>query len=396
MFRIEMLPAAHGDCLWIEYGSNEQVHRILIDGGPAHTYPTLRERVLHLPAAERHFELLVITHIDADHIEGIIRLLQDAQSLNCTFDRIWFNGAPQLNQVPDPAGEPLGAMQGEILGLLIKEYEERIGRTVWNRGLTDQIAYIPANAASLPTIDLPGDCRLTLLSPDHQRLLELKDHWDDELEKAGVDSGDAQALHFKLTNNRRLRPLGDVLGDEQAEEAITPERLERTWEPDDLLGSGTGEPGGNAPFGSDTSLANGSSIALLLEYPKTEPQTRFLLSGDAWASVLTASLNRRLPNNKTLKLTGFKLPHHGSIANLSPDLLQRLNCTHYLISTSGALFNHPHARAVELLLEQHNARAKPRLHFNYMTDTTSPWADEDDQKTRKYLAYHPEGISLLF
>ena len=70
MFRIEMLPAAHGDCLWIEYGSGARVHRILIDGGPAHAYPALRERILHLPADARRFELLVITHIDADHIEG--------------------------------------------------------------------------------------------------------------------------------------------------------------------------------------------------------------------------------------------------------------------------------------------------------------------------------------
>ena len=81
MFRIEMLPAAHGDCLWIEYGSGSTVHRILIDGGPAHAYPALRERILHLPADERRFDLLVITHIDADHIEGIIRLLLDAEML---------------------------------------------------------------------------------------------------------------------------------------------------------------------------------------------------------------------------------------------------------------------------------------------------------------------------
>ena len=33
MFTIEMLPAAHGDCLWIEYGSGQEVRRILIDGG---------------------------------------------------------------------------------------------------------------------------------------------------------------------------------------------------------------------------------------------------------------------------------------------------------------------------------------------------------------------------
>jgi hypothetical protein len=395
MFRIEMLPAAHGDCLWIEYGAADQTHRILIDGGPAHTYPSLRERVLHLPSTQRHFDLLVVTHIDADHIEGIIRLLQDAQALDCVFDRIWFNGAPQLNQVPDPAGEALGAMQGEILGLLIKAYEEQRGESIWNKGMSEQIAYIPATAEKLPVIDLPGDCRLTLLSPDHERLLELKDHWRDELDKAGVDSGDLQTLKFKLESSRHLRPLGDVLGEDDDALELEELGLDLTWQPDDMLGSTKGEPGGDAPFGSDTSLANGSSIAFLLEYPKDKPTTRFLLAGDAWPSVLESSIERLLPQTTgQLKLTGFKLPHHGSIANLSPGLLSRIDCKHYLISTNGALFRHPHSRAVELLLERHNARAQARLHFNYLTSTTSAWADEDDQKARKYLAFHPKGISL--
>src|SRR5512137_1873457 len=99
MVNIEMLPAAHGDCLWIEYGTGQQAWRILVDGGPAHTYPALRERILHLPAADREFELLLVTHIDGDHIEGVIRLLQDAEALQCRFQRIWFNGRDQLNKV---------------------------------------------------------------------------------------------------------------------------------------------------------------------------------------------------------------------------------------------------------------------------------------------------------
>ena len=140
MFRIEMLPAAHGDCLWIEYGSGARVHRILIDGGPAHAYPALRERILHLPADARRFELLVITHIDADHIEGVIRLLLDAEALACRFERIWFNGRDQLNAVPDPAGEPLGGVQGEFLGMLIADYEQRTGQAVHNLGFAGALA----------------------------------------------------------------------------------------------------------------------------------------------------------------------------------------------------------------------------------------------------------------
>lgn len=39
MFRIEMLPAAHGDALWIEYGAGGTIHRLLVDGGTPGAYP---------------------------------------------------------------------------------------------------------------------------------------------------------------------------------------------------------------------------------------------------------------------------------------------------------------------------------------------------------------------
>lgn len=400
MFRIEMLPAAHGDCLWIEYGTGQEVHRILIDGGPAHTYPALRERILHLPVDARHFDLLVITHIDADHIEGVLRLLLDAGSLGCRFDRIWFNGRDQLNQVPDPAGQPLGVLQGEMLGMLIADYEETSGESVWNLGLADRLAAIDRNAGTLPVTSLPGGCRLTVLSPDYDRLLDLKDHWADELREARVSSGDTRMLRQKLEASRNLRPLGDVLG---AEDEPMADRFEvpavddadLAGAPADMLGGGAGEPGADAAFGGDTSKANGSSIALLLEYPEDDPKVTFLLAGDAWPAVLEASVEQLVPRaDAKLSLTGFKIPHHGSVANLSASLLAKLRCKHYLVSTSGAVFRHPHARAIDLLLSRHNGRGKPRLHFNYLTLTTGTWSDASDQEARGYEAYHPKGLSL--
>ncbi len=393
MFRIEMLPAAHGDCLWIEYGSGGTVHRILIDGGPAHAYPALRERILHLPADERRFDLLVITHIDADHIEGIIRLLLDAEALACRFERIWFNGRDQLNAVPDPAGEPLGGVQGEFLGMLIADYEQRTGTEVWNRGFAGALAAIDRKNPALPVVELPGDCRLTLLSPDHARLLELKDNWGKELKAARLPAGDPVKLRERLDASRRLRALGDVLGAEDnfARDEPAPE--------DDLadtLGGAAGEPGADAPFGGDTSRANGSSIALLLDYPAAHPEVRFLLAGDAWPAVLEASLDRLLAPGERLAVNGFKLAHHGSVANVSESLLGKLSCANYLISTNGAIFHHPHARCVELLLKTHGAPGKPRLHFNYLVPTTEAWRGKADQTARGYQAFHPKGLSLVF
>ena len=112
MFRIEMLPAAHGDCLWIEYGRGPQARRILIDGGPAHTYPALRERILHLPTDQRRFELLVVTHIDSDHIGGMVKLLADS-SFDLKISDAWFNGHKHL---PDIDGIELLSRLREIDG----------------------------------------------------------------------------------------------------------------------------------------------------------------------------------------------------------------------------------------------------------------------------------------
>ena len=36
-FTLEMLPARHGDCLWLEYGDDEGTSRIVVDGGPVGT-----------------------------------------------------------------------------------------------------------------------------------------------------------------------------------------------------------------------------------------------------------------------------------------------------------------------------------------------------------------------
>ena len=82
MLKLQMLPAACGDCLWLEYGKGAAKRYVIIDGGLTETATALRERI---DAARRErgvdtleIELLVVTHIDNDHILGIIELLKAA------------------------------------------------------------------------------------------------------------------------------------------------------------------------------------------------------------------------------------------------------------------------------------------------------------------------------
>ena len=43
LMTIEMLPALHGDALWVEWG--DKPYRVVIDGGPGKSYPALKRRV---------------------------------------------------------------------------------------------------------------------------------------------------------------------------------------------------------------------------------------------------------------------------------------------------------------------------------------------------------------
>ena len=96
-----------------------------------HTYDTaLRRRITKLPENKRTFELIVVTHIDADHIDGSLILLQELPSLNVRINELWFNGWDQLTK-PEGAREVYAPLQGEFLGGLITV--DPALKRVWNR-----------------------------------------------------------------------------------------------------------------------------------------------------------------------------------------------------------------------------------------------------------------------
>lgn len=159
MFLIELLPAAHGDALWIEYGDPKKPRRIVINGGPAPTYQQgLRERSLKVPGAKRRIDQFVVTHIDCDHIDGSLILLQEAKALNVRFGEVWFNAWEQLKTAAPDTYKPI---QGEFLGALLAK--GGIGER-WNERVDGGAIFVP-DGGPLPSWDLKDGARLTLLSP---------------------------------------------------------------------------------------------------------------------------------------------------------------------------------------------------------------------------------------
>src|SRR4029453_1160980 len=122
-FRVTLLPALHGDCIWIEYGEDGNTHHVLIDGGPVAAFPALRAQVEAIPKERREGELLLGTPIAPDHIDGIVKLLRHPEA-GLKYREMWFNGWPQLSRpltgAPTAPGGMLerGPVSGEYLDLL--------------------------------------------------------------------------------------------------------------------------------------------------------------------------------------------------------------------------------------------------------------------------------------
>lgn len=344
MFRVTMIPADHGDCLWVEVGPDRAPKQILIDAGTPGTYKRLK-KVMEERFGERkaHFDLFVITHIDSDHIGGAVPLLADRE---VTYGDIWFNGWKHLIEKL-PKDDRLGSKQAELAIGLIGDR-----KLPWNKAFKGKAVVLEDAPV---TIDLDG-VKITLLSPYRAQLHALVKNWKKELIDAGVVDANGNLLAPSL----RAKKLRDRLGGGLLNVAA-------------LL---------QTPFESDTAAANGSSIAFLLEYRGT----RVLFTGDAHPPVLVQSL-KKVPKARR-KIAALKVSHHGSKNNTSDELLALLECPTYLISTSGAQFEHPDRAAIARIVNRRSPGAQ--LYFNYDTKYNDIWTNAGVQKKYGFRALYPK------
>lgn len=337
-----MLPAREGDCLWLRFGEAKKFKQILIDGGRAATAKILKKRFASLPANQRVFELLIVTHVDRDHIEGILKILEDPPS-GVIFKDIWFNGFHHLH---DADLETFGPAQGERLSRLLRRKA-----AVWNRAFIGRAVRLRGNR--LKKVKIAGGMRLSLLSPDAQKLRELIPEWQKECKRAGLVPG---------------------------AKARASERKSRF----EILGTPNVETLARSPFEKDPGEANGSSIAVLAEYRGK----KVLLAADAHVDRLIESLNMIKGAARRLRLDAFKIAHHGSERNVTEELLQLVKCRHFLISTNGSYFEHPSMIAIARVVKFGGKDAT--LHFNYRSDFNKVWSTRGLRDRYGYRVEFPD------
>src|SRR5687767_1566748 len=84
MLTLEILAAKQGDALLLHHGSEAAPLHMLIDGGPGGTWRrALEPRLAAARAAGQPLllELVMVSHLDDDHINGILALLNSQASL---------------------------------------------------------------------------------------------------------------------------------------------------------------------------------------------------------------------------------------------------------------------------------------------------------------------------
>ncbi|APZ93215.1 hypothetical protein Fuma_02832 [Fuerstiella marisgermanici] len=214
---IRMFPAGNGDSFLVT-GSQDNAFAILIDGGYSATFREhIHPHLKTLSSYECALDLVVATHIDADHISGLISLLRQNEIADLLtpipIRNIWHNGFRHLAEASadgqeltraeseilleikrkgfakateaSGAKEEISAHQGSSLGKLIVE-----GGYPWN----DAAAGRAIQAGVLHTIR--DAAQIEVIGPFDSRLAELRRWWIRELRSLGVSAISSDAATY--------------------------------------------------------------------------------------------------------------------------------------------------------------------------------------------------------
>lgn len=362
MFSLDVRRARKGDCLLLHFGNKDAPGLIMIDGGPKNVYkPHLRPRLDQIRKARSlakndslPVDLLMVSHVDDDHIQGILDLTREERVeqqahrpllLNVlsfwhnSFDAIIGHEPKELTaSVQDHFGAAAlsgGGLSDEAVREVEDDSEEEqevtesslkvlasIEQAFRLRTDADALGYPPnpefegelimARANAKP-IEVASGLKFTVLGPMKAELEALHnkhDQWLRELKKKGKSPAEALAAYV------------------------------------------------------DKSVPNLSSIVVLAEFGGK----RILLTGDARGDKIIQGLQLAgllAPGKKSkIEVDLLKVPHHGSSNNLAKDFFQRIVARHYVFSGNGEHGN-PERESMEMLLAARGEDADFKIHFTY-------------------------------
>ena len=309
MAKLECLGAKHGDCLVLHHGSK----KILFDGGPSGVYHQFLKKWIaenKPPGGPLVFDLGMVTHIDDDHINGLLALandmgrrLDDAEPQDVSFKQFWFNSFSGLTgqdfhsasvaEVVASASTAgfnphSGTFDDSRTGAIIASVSQghKLSNSLSKLGLGGNGTF-NGLVQGHKEVELANDLVLDVIGPQTERLQQLREEWDEEI------------------------PVGTI-----------------------------------AAF-TDKSVPNLSSIVIMIK----AGDKKLLMTGDARGDDILKYLeDADYPIDGTMELDVLKTPHHGSDRNVTLEFFKALPAKTYVISADGAHGN-PDSPTIQWIAE---------------------------------------------
>lgn len=378
-FTLEVIRGRKGDCLLLHLGSTQDPHLLLIDGGPSGVYEShLRPRLVDI-REERglsddeslFLDLVMVSHVDDDHINGILDLT--GELIEATNERraqlvqvfaLWHNSFDNI--IGNDPAKLLSAVDSVTASTGV-DMPEDIEIDPDDSGVTQKD--VQASLRVLSSIRQGAQlCR------DAERLdWSTNPHFDDRLIVASAGQDDIEIADTKFTVVGPLKAEVQALQREHDKWLRQLEREGKT--PEEILSAYV-----------DNSVPNLSSLVFVVEHDGK----RILLTGDARGDKILEGLVLKGflqdSDDSTAHFDILKIPHHGSEHNVDVDFFHRVTADHYVFSGDGEHGN-PERKTFEMLFEA-RGDAPFQIHLTYPVDEIDherelDWIKQQAKEIRK-------------
>lgn len=417
--KLRVFYSRDGDCLLV-IGADKKA--VLADGGRASTYSKHVGKNLSQLAGEGiDLETVYVSHIDADHVEGVEKMLRDmvewaAHEFRLTTEdgadisepdvpnvkkpkAFWHNAFDDQidKKKADNVSNALAASAAVFTGLtnsappevrkLAAEisnlaYGERQALNI-SKKLRNDLLNIKLNppakgkvmvlndTGALPPAITVGGMSWRIIGPTQGHLDVLEKQWDEWLASA---NGDLKKIEDEIAGDKSR--IGNSTGEvsmivrSRASEA---ENLAQAFLTSDFALSKA------AKDRDGVTVPNVASLMFMVE----EKKKRVLMTGDGhWKDIESGLKRQGLFDAKgNLHVDVLKMPHHGETHNISRDFLKRVTADKYLFcGISGPQNNNPEVETVEYVLDSRlkkdhqgtHAKVKSKFELFFNGSSTHP------------------------
>ena len=368
IFSLDVRRAKKGDCLLLHYGTPERPGLVLIDGGPKSVYaPHLRPRLMEIRQKRElpdnrplTIDLLMVSHVDDDHIQGILDLTQELRDAPgvpiAKIKRMWHNS---FDEVVDRDPEELTAKVAAGFGAAA--LEGGLPDDAMVDGSTEDDEVVKSTLKVLASIPQGHKLRRDAAALN----VELNSAFDGKLILAA-------AAETKLTDELSFVTVGPLKREAQALQDKHDAWLKQ------LAREGKTVDEALAAY-ADKSVTNLSSLVFIVRAGGKS----MLLTGDARGDRILAGLETigALAAGQSMHVDVLKVPHHGSANNLEVGFFKRITADHYVFSGNGEHGN-PERGAFEMLFAA-RPTASFKLHITYPIDEIDPERKRDWEREQR-------------